>query len=77
MTTIKFENMIIRAKIDLLEPICNSSGTFYYAGFINDIYTHFLSYDRLSKKSVKVKLLKRFLASGYLLKKEDEQRGLV
>lgn len=54
------------AKIELLEPIHNHSGIIYYAGFVNGVYTHFLGYDKLTKKEQKSKLLDTYKKLGYL-----------
>lgn len=54
------------AKIELLEPISNAGGTIYYAGFVNGLYTHFLGYDKLTKKEIKDKLLDKYNKDGYL-----------
>ena len=44
------------AKIDIVEPISNMSGTFYYAGFVNGSYISFLGYNILTRKEIKNKL---------------------
>ena len=67
MTKINLENTIIKAKITILEPIYNCSGTIYYAGFVNDIYTHFLGYNKLNKKELKIQLLKKYIKDGFLV----------
>jgi hypothetical protein len=54
------------AKIELLEPVYNNCDTIYYAGFVNGVYTHFLGYDKLSKKEQKSKLLDTYKKLGYL-----------
>lgn len=49
-----------KVKIKLIEPQFNASGTIYYAGFVNGVWTHFLSLDKLSRQDVKTKLLEKF-----------------
>lgn len=51
------------AKFDILEPICNECGTIYYAGFVNGVYTHILSYNKLNTKEIKEKLLAKYRKS--------------
>ena len=72
MTKIKIDNMIVKAKIDILEPISNGSGTIYYTGFVNGVHTHFIGYDRLTKKELKEKLLRKHIKDGYLVEKVTE-----
>lgn len=48
------------AKIQVSSEIYNKGGTIYYAGWVNDEYVHFLSYDKLSKGEIKSKLLKKY-----------------
>lgn len=45
------------AKIEVLDPICNSSGAVYYGGFVNGKYAHFMSYNRLTTKQIMQKLI--------------------
>ena len=47
-------------KIDILDPICNPNGVIYYSGFVYGEYTHFLGYDKLTKKEIKTKLLDKY-----------------
>lgn len=54
------------AKITIVDEICNAGGTIYYAGFVNGVYTHFLSYDKLKKSEIKSKLLDKYNKTGYL-----------
>lgn len=49
-----------KVKIDLIEPQYNACGTIYYAGFVNGLWTHFLSLDKLSKREIKQQLLEKF-----------------
>lgn len=51
---------INRAKIEILEPIYSPAGTIYYAGFVNGVYHHFLSLDKMSKREIKSCLLKLY-----------------
>ena len=71
MATIRLKNIIIKAKISVLEPICNGVGIFYYAGFVNDTYVHFLGCNKLIKRQIKENLLKTFLDGGFYGKKND------
>ena len=48
------------AKIQISSEIYNNGGTIYYAGWVNDEYVHFLSYDKLSKNEIKSKLLDKY-----------------
>lgn len=48
------------SKINILEPIHNGSGVIYYQGFVNGSYIHFLGYNKLTKREIKVKLLDKY-----------------
>lgn len=61
------------AKIQVSSEIYNKGGTIYYAGWVNDTYVHFLSYDKLSKGQIKSKLLDRYNKINNL--EEDCQYG--
>ena len=63
----KLGNMIVKAKIDILEPISNGSGTIYYTGFVNGVHTHFIGYNKLSKRELKEELFKKHIKDGYLV----------
>lgn len=57
------------AKIDILEPIMGDSGMFYCAGWVDDIYTHFLADYKPTKRQIKEKLLEKY-------NKENKMLGL-
>lgn len=48
------------AKIQVSSEIYNKGGTIYYAGWVNNEYVHFLSYNKLSKSEIKSKLLDKY-----------------
>lgn len=56
-----------KVKIDLIEPTFQASGVIYYAGYVNGVYTHILSYDRMSKADTKRKLLDKYVQNGHIL----------
>ena len=56
------------AKITILNPIYNISGTIYYAGYVNGEYCHFLSLDKLSKREIKCKLLEKYSSLHNIIK---------
>lgn len=60
------------AKIEVLEPIDNRAGVFYYAGFVNGIFTKFLGYTKLTTKEIKNKLFRLYMEDIETLEIERE-----
>ena len=56
-----------KVKIDLAEPVFHNNGVIYYSGYVNGVYTHFLTYDKMPKADIKRKLLEKYEKDGYVL----------